>query len=233
MQRLSVMSYNINGLKSIIQKGTLKEIEVMSPDILCLQEIRTNTPPENLMDGYHSFFNCAVRAGYAGTAILSKSKPIKIITDSDIIGMPFNTEGRLIIAEFDEFYVVTVYGPITKKNNLFLKTEWLYSISAITNSLMKPIIMIGDFNVVPSPYDYCVGWLNDGPPGCSIYERQALQTLSANGLIDLYHHQHPDRREWRIDLAFVSVDIVNRAQFNVLKMIKDSDHFPLKVEIND
>ena len=246
--KINIISWNVNGIRSIIRNGGLEKIKVLDPEIICLQEIRTDKEPKIELGKYHAEYNFADRKGYSGTAILLKQNPLKIIRDKDIDTVPYNREGRVIVAELESCFVVNIYAPVAKDNTLIKKCAWLNEVGEFAEQLnaTKPVVICGDFNIAPSQIDVCVGGLADGHAGCTSYERAAIERVLLSGFVDVYRQKNPGgqaytwwsykgkAREynlgWRIDLGLVSADIAKTANCRMLD-VSGSDHCPILLEV--
>lgn len=247
--KINLVSWNVNGIRSVDRNGGLKRVMTLDPDILCLQEIRIDKDPKIDLGSYHAEYNFAARKGYAGTAILSKQKPIRVIMDGDM-DIPYSKDGRMIIAEFEDLFVMTVYGPVATNGEILVsKCEWLAGLIEMAEVMneSKPAIICGDFNIAPTSLDVCHGRIADGSTCCTDYERTCLGIFEEKGFIDIYRKQNPrgDDYTWwshkgrcraldlgyRLDLFFVSQNIVNRCECNLLNNIFGSDHCPVQLSV--
>jgi len=254
---MKVVSWNLNGIRAVAKKGLLDIISEMNPDVICFQETKAqdNQVSEVLQDlkGYYFYSNSAVKKGYSGTAIVTKKKPISVTPD---IGIEHHDqEGRVLAAEFDNFYVVTVYTP-NSKNDLSRLTDRQDFDAAFLSYLkdlekIKPVIVCGDFNVAhkeidlarPKPnYNKSAGFMQEEIDGMNNYTNA--------GLVDTFRFFHPNETDnytwwsyrggardrnvgWRIDYFLVSSSILNRVDdANILNGIYGSDHCPVSITLN-
>jgi exodeoxyribonuclease-3 len=199
---MKLYSWNVNGIRAVLKKGTFQAfIADHNPDVLCLQE--TKAKPEQVeldLPGYHQYWNSADKAGYSGTAIFSKEKPLSVIngfTDDitqkyaladDSYGDP-TKEGRVISAEFEKFWVVTVYTPNSKGDlsRLALRhTKWdpafLEHIKALEHT--KPVLFSGDLNVAHNEIDLSNPKPNIGKHGFTNEEREGFENFETADLFD-------------------------------------------------
>ena len=242
------ISWNVNGLRAVIKKGFLEYIEEEKPDIIGLQEIKLSEGQLDLeIPGYNMYYNYAERKGYSGTAIFTKEKPINVTYG---IGMEeHDNEGRVITAEFSEYYFVTVYTPNSKDKLLRLdyrmiwEDEFLKYLKNLEKS--KPVIVCGDLNVAHKEIDLKNPKTNTKNPGFTIEERNKFTNLLDSGFIDTFRYFYPDKEfayswwsyrgnarknntGWRIDYFCVSESLKNRiTDAEIQSNIEGSDHCPV------
>lgn len=252
---MKILSFNVNGIRAVVGKSFISDMQAQAPDIICLQE--TKATPEQVaaavapLEGYHVYANSADRKGYSGTAILSKVQPIAVTYD---IGMPeHDTEGRVICAEFSAFYLLTVYVPNSGSELLRLnyRQSWDTAFLAYLKQLeqTKPVLVCGDFNVAHKAidlarpkenYNKAAGYMQEEIDGMDAYTNAKL--------IDTFRYLHPDTvkyswwsyragaREknvgWRIDYFLMSEHFLPqlKAAF-ILNDVFGSDHCPVGVEL--
>ena len=258
---ISIISWNLNGLSSNINKGTLIElIQKEKPDILCLQEIKCQDKKlsqivETLKEIYpHIYYNCAKKKGYSGTMILSK-----IIPNSVSYGMRkeiHDTEGRLITAEFDKYILVTCYTPNSKgklERLPYRTQEWEPDLREYLSKLNKPIIYCGDLNVAHQEIDLANPTRNKKKAGFTMEERQEFtKMLEDNKMVDTFRYLNPKKdksytfwsnfaksRErnvgWRIDYFLVSSNWITNGWLvdsQILEKYMGSDHAPIRLISN-
>ena len=248
---MRLISWNVNGLRAALGKGFLESMASLNPDVICLQE--TKMRPEQAdftLEGYHRFWNSADKAGYSGTAIFTRTEPIKVTCDfgEDIQ----RHEGRIITAEFDEFYLVCCYTPNSQDGlkRLPYRLEWEAALREYLLALdaVKPVVYCGDLNVAATEMDIKNPKANERNPGYTMEERTALKTLLDSGFADTFRRLHPDAVEyswwsyrfkarernagWRIDYFLVSERLLPRvAAAEIHGEIFGSDHCPVLVEI--
>lgn len=252
---MKLVSFNVNGIRAIMKKDFTSSLNALNPDVLCLQETKAqdHQVEEALesINGYHIASNSATKKGYSGTAILSKEKPLSIQNDMGI--EKHDDEGRVICAEFKDFYLVNVYVPNSGSDlkRLDYRQEWDKDFKAYLKDLeqTKPVVVCGDFNVAhrdidlanPKPnYNKSAGYMQEEIDGMDAY--------LGSGFIDTFRHFHPDEvkyswwsyraaaRErnvgWRIDYFLVSeafLPQVSKAEIH--NDIMGSDHCPVSIEI--
>lgn len=242
------ISWNVNGLRAVIKKGFLEYIEEEKPDIIGLQEIKLSEGQLDLeIPGYNMYYNYAERKGYSGTAIFTKEKPINVTYG---IGMEeHDNEGRVITAEFSEYYFVTVYTPNSKDKLLRLdyrmiwEDEFLKYLKNLEKS--KPVIVCGDLNVAHKEIDLKNPKTNTRNPGFTIEERNKFTNLLDSGFIDTFRYFYPDKEfayswwsyrgnarknntGWRIDYFCISDSLKDRIiDAKIQSNIEGSDHCPV------
>ena len=250
---MKIISWNVNGIRSVLGKGLPEYLESVEADVICLQE--TKARPEQVphrFEGYHVFWNSALKPGYSGTAILSRKKPLSV---SNGIGRPeHDKEGRVITMEFEDFHLVNVYTPNSQREltRLNYRTrEWTPAFNEHLLELQKskPVIFCGDLNVAHKEIDLARPKENVGNAGFTQEEREAFdQTLQA-GFVDTFRQFEPSTghytwwsyqngaRErnigWRIDYFCVSQCLtphLKRAWID--PHITGSDHCPVGLEID-
>lgn len=264
---MKLYSWNVNGIRAVISKGAFQSfIAEHQPDILCLQETKAKQGQAEIdLPDYEEFWNSADKPGYSGTAIFSKVKPLTVINGfadaiaekydlaGDIYGDP-TREGRVISAEFDNFWVVTVYTPNAKGDNsrLSLRHEkWDPAFLEHLKELEKhkPVVFCGDLNVAHQEIDLANPKPNVGKHGFTIEERQGFQNFLEAGFVDTFRSAFPDTTAaytwwthwanartrnvgWRIDYWLASqaiaADIRNP---KIHSEVMGSDHCPVSIEI--
>lgn len=249
---MKLISWNVNGLRAAIKKGFLEYLNQENPDILCLQEIKLSEGQLNLdLPEYHQYYNYAQKKGYSGTAIFTKIKPINV---SYGIGIEeHDNEGRVITAEFEDFFLVTCYTPNSKRELLRLDYRQIWE-DDFRNYLLnlnkiKPVIICGDLNVAHKEIDLKNPKSNTKNAGFTKEERSKFQELLDVGFIDTYRYFYPDipdmytwwsyfakSRErnigWRIDYFLASSDFENQLLDASIHMEQlGSDHCPVVLYI--
>lgn len=265
---MKLYSWNVNGIRAVLTKGTFQTfIKDHDPDVLCLQE--TKAKPEQVeldLPGYNLYWNSAEKAGYSGTAIFSKTKPHQIINGfTDDIAEKYNLagdsygdpskEGRVISAEFEKFWVVTVYTPNSKGDlsRLDLRhKQWdpafLEHIKELEKS--KPVVFSGDLNVAHNEIDLSHPKPNIGKHGFTNEEREGFDNFEKAGLIDTLRTIYPETPElytwwthwanararnvgWRIDYWVVSESLKdNLKNATIHPDVMGSDHCPVSIELD-
>lgn len=264
---MKIYSWNVNGIRAVVRKGELQKfIETYQPDILCLQETKAEQGQAEFdIGGYEEYWNSSrTKKGYSGTAIFTKVKPLAIINDipekfvksggliADNYGHS-NDEGRVIAAEFDDFYVVTAYTPNAKDDltRISLREKWDAAVTAYCADLQKkkPVVYCGDMNVAHTEDDLANPKPNVGKKGFTAEERKGFDNWLAAGFIDTFrmftkgnghyswwsHFAKSRERNvgWRIDYFLVSESLKNRvkkAEIHASQM--GSDHCPVSIELS-
>ncbi len=262
-----IMSWNVNGIRAVLKKGSFQEfLAKYSPDILCLQETKAEQHQAVIdLPEYTEFWNSAEKKGYSGTAIFTKVKPLAVINgfpqsiikkfgvEGDTYGDP-NKEGRVIAAEFEHYYVVTVYTPNAKDDlsRVSLRhKQWDPAFLAYCKQLekKKPVIFCGDLNVAHTPDDLARPKENVGNKGFTNEEREGFQRFVDAGFIDIFrlftegnghytwwsHFANARSRNvgWRIDYFLISESLKKHiVAAKILADVYGSDHCPILLEVN-
>ena len=264
---MKLFSWNVNGIRAVVNKGEFaKFIENYDPDIICLQETKANRDQVEIdLPDYEEHFFSALRKGYSGTAIFSKQPAIRYIDgfsdeiideyrfDEDSYGNP-NDEGRVISAEFADFWVVTVYTPNSKGDLSRLdlrKKHWDPAFLDHVKQLekIKPVLFSGDLNVAHQEIDLARPKDNVGKHGFTGEERQGFQNLLEAGFVDTFRSANPDQTEaytwwthwanararnigWRIDYWLASKNIAGKVKNPQIHPEQlGSDHCPVSIEL--
>ena len=258
---MKIFSWNVNGLRAVINKGALQEfIKECQPDILCLQETKAKQGQAEIdLPEYEELWNSAERPGYSGTAIFTKIKPLSTrngfptdVVFRDEFGDPL-TEGRVLTAEFEYFYLVDVYTP-NSKNALerlpLREKKWDPEFLKYLKSLekTKPVVICGDFNAAHEEIDIARPKTNHHSAGFTDEERQGITNLINAGFVDTFRSLHPSdvrytwwshwghAREnnvgWRIDYFFVSKALKkNLKSAEIYENVMGSDHCPISIDL--
>ena len=250
-----IISWNVNGIRAVLKKGFLDFMKKEKPDILCVQE--TKAHPEQvdltLSDYPYQYWNSAEKKGYSGTAIFSKVEPLSINYDMGI--KKHDLEGRVITAEFKDYFLVTVYTPNSKRELLRLdyrQKEWDVDFLKYLKKLekKKPIVFCGDLNVAHKEIDLKNPKTNRRNAGFTDEERMGFDNYVNAGFIDTFREFEKGEGHytwwsymfqarardigWRIDYFCISKalrSILKNAY--ILKDVMGSDHAPVVMEIND
>ena len=263
---MRIYSWNVNGIRAVIKKGAFDEfLNSEKPDVICIQE--TKAKPEQFdseLDGYHAYWYSAVKAGYSGTGILSKEKPISVVNglpedlekefklSDDSYGDP-NQEGRVMTAEYPNFYLVTVYTPNAKDDlsRLALRhKQWDPAFLKYVEKLeeTKPVVFCGDLNVAHTEDDLANPKPNIGKKGFTNEEREGIQAFIDAGFIDSFrefkkgngyytwwsHFANARARNvgWRIDYFLVSESLrKNLKEASIHPSQTGSDHCPISINL--
>ena len=253
---MRLLSWNVNGLRAVYKKNFLQWFEQQKADIYCIQETKSHVDqlPAKLMNRpeYHSYFAQAERRGYSGVALWTQLKPKNI---SYQLGIPrFDTEGRLIQADYPEFILFNVYFPNGKASaeRLQFKMDYYETFLKKMNSLLqegKKIIICGDVNTAHREIDLARPKENEKVSGFLPIEREWIDRLIQLGFIDAFRRFHTEggqyswwdyktkARErnvgWRIDYFFISKNLENylKAAF-IQSEVMGSDHCPVVIELD-
>ena len=254
---MRIISWNVNGIRAVANKGFADIVKEMNCDIICLQETKAQDDQVREavanMEGFHMYTNSAEKKGYSSTAIFSKIKPIAVTNDMGID--EHDKEGRVIAAEFENFFVVTVYVPNSKSEleRLDYRKQWDADFLNYLKSLekKKPVIVCGDMNVAHQAIDLKHPKANyNKSAGYTQIEIDGMTNFINAGLIDSYRHFYPDKIEytwwsyragaraknvgWRIDYFLVSASFIsNINSASIHNEIHGSDHCPVAIEIAD
>ncbi len=252
---MRITTWNVNGIRAVTKKNFIENIKSISPDILCLQETKADTKTVlelvKPLDFQYSYANSAVKKGYSGTALLSNLKPLKI--DYGIGIEQHDQEGRVITAEYDDFYLVTVYTPNAGQGlkRLAYKEEWNRDFQEYVVNLdrQKPVIICGDLNVAHQPIDLKNDKSNyNKSAGYTQVEIDAMTALLNAGFVDAFRYLYPDKIQytywsyrfnararntgWRLDYFIVSQRIKDKIKDVITHDdILGSDHCPVSLMI--
>lgn len=245
---MKLISWNVNGIRACLTKGFSDFFENIDADVFCIQETKCQEGQVDLsFPGYTSFWNSAEKKGYSGTAIFTKKKPLTVAYGIGI--EEHDKEGRVITLEFEQYYVVTIYTPNSKREleRLAYRQIWEDEIRSylLTLSEKKPVIMCGDLNVAHQEIDLKNPKTNHKNAGFTDEEREKMTELLSAGFIDTYRHCYPDQTEaytwwsymghareknigWRIDYFITSKAIEENIQDAMIyPEILGSDHCPV------
>lgn len=248
-----MISWNVNGLRACVGKGFLDYFKEAEADIFCLQETKLQAGQIDLdLPGYYQYWNYAEKKGYSGTAMFTKEEPIRVTYGLGI--EEHDHEGRVITAEFPEYYVVTCYTPNSQNElaRLDYRMDWEDAWRTYLKKLeeTKPVIICGDFNVAHQEIDLKNPKTNRRNAGFTDEEREKFTTLLDAGFIDTFRYFYPDQegiyswwsyrfkaREknagWRIDYFCVSGSLKDRLKdAQIHTQIMGSDHCPVVLEID-
>ena len=251
---MKIVSWNVNGLRACVTKGFMDFLKEENPDIICLQETKMQREQADFdIENYHEYWNSAEKKGYSGTAIFTKKEPISVAYD---IGVEVHSfEGRVITAEYEDFYLVCVYTPNAqaelKRLSYRMEFEDDFREYLLKLHEEKPVIVCGDMNVAHKPIDLKNPKTNVGNPGFSYEERGKMTELLASGFVDTLRHFYPDLEQayswwsyrfnsrakntgWRIDYFLTTEDLIDRVEDSrILPNVMGSDHCPVEIIIND
>lgn len=251
---MKIISWNVNGIRAVMTKGFKEFIEIQDSDIICLQEIKATSEDFDFSQfGMKYYINSAEKKGYSGTAILTKNEPINV---SYGIGIEqFDNEGRVITAEFKDFYLICAYIPNSQKElkRLDYRLDFDSHLHSYMNELKKTkaVILTGDLNVAHKEIDIKNPKSNERNAGFTIEERNDFTKLLSYGYIDTFRYLYPDARDaytwwsymfkarerntgWRIDYFVVSENLISKVKDSIiLKDVPGSDHCPIELDLCD
>lgn len=253
MKNLTYISWNVNGLRACIKKGFLDAFEKLNADCFCLQETKLQPDQIDLdLPGYHQYWNSAVKKGYSGTAIFTKTEPIQVSYGMGI--EEHDQEGRIITAEFNTHYLVTCYTPNSKRalERLDYRMIWEDDFRNYLKKLeeKKPIVLCGDLNVAHKEIDLANPASNRKNAGFTDEERNKMTTLLQAGFTDTFRYLYPDKTKayswwsyfaksrernigWRIDYFLVSQSLNSRIkEARIHPEIEGSDHCPVELVLS-
>ncbi|MBQ4284233.1 MAG: exodeoxyribonuclease III [Lachnospira sp.] len=249
---MKLISWNVNGLRACMQKGFMDFFNETDADVFCLQETKLQEGQLDLdLQGYYQYWNYAEKKGYSGTALFTKKEPLNVTYG---IGVDeHDHEGRVITAEFEDYYVVTVYTPNSQRElaRLEYRMQWEADFLSYINGLNanKPVIFCGDLNVAHQEIDLKNPKSNHHSAGFSDEERASFNRVLENGYVDTFRYFYPDvtgiyswwsymfkAREknagWRIDYFVVSESLKEHlVDAKIHTDIMGSDHCPVELEI--
>ena len=264
---MKIYSWNVNGIRAVVKKGTFQAFMAEhTPDIICLQETKAERGQAEIeLAGYHEYWHSAAKKGYSGTAIFSKKEPLKVINGfpetfakrfkfADELERDSAGEGRVITAEYEKFFVVTVYTPNAKDDlsRLPLRYEhWDPAFLAYCKQLekKKPVIFCGDLNVAHTELDLANPKPNRGKKGFTDEERKGFQNMVDAGFVDTFrlftqgnghyswwsHFANSRARNvgWRIDYVLVSEQLKAKVKAaEIHAKVMGSDHCPVSVTLS-
>ena len=252
---MEIVTFNVNGLRAILKKGFMEWFKDKSPDILCLQEIKSSkdqlkgeiVEPE----GYHAHWNSAQKPGYSGVVTLSKEEPLDVRFGMGI--ERFDTEGRLIRTKYPDFTLLNVYFPNGKMSDdrLKFKLDYYDTFLQFIEVLRKQgeeLIITGDFNTAHKEIDLTNPKENEKYSGFLPIEREWMDNFESCGYIDSFRYFHPEGEQytwwtyrfkarernigWRIDYFFVTEGLIDKVEDSIiLKDVYGSDHAPILLRL--
>ncbi len=248
-----LISWNVNGLRACVGKGFTDVFRQMDADIFCVQETKLQEGQISLdLPGYYDYWNYAQKKGYSGVAMWTKDKPLSV---SYGIGIEeHDKEGRVITAEYEDYYILTCYTPNSQQERARMsyrmswEESWLKYIKGLDKK--KPIIFCGDLNVAKEEIDLKNPKTNHDSAGFTDEERDKMRKLLAAGFTDSFRYLYPDKEDayswwsyrmkarernvgWRIDYFIVSDSLKDRiVDAKIHSDILGSDHCPVELDIN-
>ncbi|MCI6217912.1 MAG: exodeoxyribonuclease III [Helicobacter sp.] len=249
---MKLVSWNVNGLRACMNKGFMEFFDRIDADVFCIQESKMQ-PDQATFDfpNYKQYWNSAHKKGYSGVAIFSKTEPLNVMYDMGIAH--HDTEGRIITAEYENFSLVNVYTPNSKREleRLEYRMEWENDFRIFVKDLekSKPVVICGDLNVAHKEIDLKNPKTNRRNAGFTDEEREKFSLLLQSGFIDTFRYFYPDKegaytwwsymgkaREkntgWRIDYFLCSKTLDSRLRSaSIYPEVMGSDHCPVGLEI--
>ena len=251
---MRLISWNVNGIRACMEKGFMDFFAKADADIFCLQETKVQEGQIELeLPGYCQYWNYAEKKGYSGTALFTKKEPMSV---SYGIGIEeHDREGRVITAEFEDLYVITVYTPNSQDElkRLDYRMQWEEAFLAYLKKLeeKKPVIFCGDLNVAHKEIDLKNPKTNRHNAGSTDEERGCFDRLLENGFIDTFRYFYPDQKDiyswwsyrfrareknagWRIDYFVTSEALKDRLlDAAIHTQVMGSDHCPVELALRD
>ncbi|MBF8807610.1 MAG: exodeoxyribonuclease III [Enterococcus lacertideformus] len=250
---MKFISWNVNGLRAIVNKNFLEVFKELDADFFCLQETKLQAGQIELsLPGYHQYWNYAEKKGYSGTAIFAKEPALNVAYGMGID--LHDQEGRLITLEYPEFFLVTCYTPNSQNElkRLDYRLQWEEAFYHYLEELkkQKPVIVCGDLNVAHQEIDLKNWKTNQKNAGFTVEERKAFSHLLNNGFIDTFRYFYPDQvgvyswwsyrfnarknnAGWRIDYFLTSEELRSRLiDAKIHTSILGSDHCPVELDLN-
>jgi len=250
---MKLISWNVNGLRAVLKKNFLEFLDAEKPDVLCLQEIKcTSDQVEQLWPAaYTTYWNSAEKKGYSGTAIFTKERPLKVTPHVGIV--EHDKEGRVLTAEYADFFLVNVYTPNSKREleRLPYRQVWDKDFLAYLKKLEKknPVIFCGDLNVAHMEIDLANPKANVRNHGFTIEERNGFGAFVSAGFVDTFREFEKGGGHyswwspmsgarsrnvgWRIDYFLLSQSLRPRLKKSyILPKVLGSDHCPVGIEID-
>lgn len=250
---MKLVSWNVNGLRACVKKGFLDYFKEVGADIFCVQETKLQEGQIELdLEGYAQYWNYAVKKGYSGTAVFTKREPLSVTYG---VGVEEDEpEGRILTLEFEQFYLVNVYTPNSKRDlsRLSYRLEWEEKLRHYLLELdaVKPVIYCGDLNVAHNEIDLKNDRSNKGNSGFTEEERREMTNLLKSGFIDTFRYLYPDKEDsyswwsymnkvrernigWRIDYFILSKRLEGLLiDSQIHSDILGSDHCPVYIEVD-
>ncbi|MCM3742961.1 exodeoxyribonuclease III [Sporosarcina luteola] len=249
---MKLISWNVNGIRACVRKGFLDYFKEQDADIFCIQETKLQCGQIELeLEGYHQYWNYALKKGYSGTAVFTKEEPIDVtygVGDSET-----EDEGRILTLEFPQFYLVNVYAPNAQRDlaRLPVRLDWESRMREYLIQLKnkKSVILCGDLNVAHQDIDIRNFKSNVGNSGFTVEERGEFSAVLNEGFIDTFRHLNPDTEGaytwwsymrdvrarnigWRIDYFLVSDCLIPSLKAaDIHAEVMGSDHCPIVLEV--
>ena len=252
---MKLISWNVNGLRACLKKDFLASFRTLDADVFCLQETKLQHHAGDLeldLPGYHQFWNSAEKKGYSGVAVFTKTEPLSVTYGLGV--EDHDHEGRVITAEYEDFYLVCCYTPNAQNElkRLDYRMTWEDDFRGYLQKLdaVKPVILCGDLNVAHQEIDLKNPKTNRRNAGFTDEERGKMTDLLAAGFSDTYRTLYPEKVEyswwsyrfkareknagWRIDYFIVSNRLMDRvADAKIHTEVFGSDHCPVELTLKD
>ena len=249
---MKLITWNVNGLRACLSKRFLEFFQRMEADAFCLQETKLQPHQIELdLPGYHIYWNSAEKKGYSGTALITKAEPLSVTYG---IGIPeHDTEGRVITAEYEDFYLVCCYTPNAQNElaRIDYRMDWedAFRVYLMALDKQKPVVLCGDLNVAHQEIDLKNPKTNRGNAGFSDQEREKMTALLSSGFADTFRALYPDKAGaytwwsyrfnarknnagWRIDYFIVSERLLPRVKDQIIHAdVTGSDHCPVELDL--
>lgn len=250
---MKLISWNVNGLRAVMNKGFMDFFEAIDADVFCIQETKLQEGQIDFApEGYYVFWNSAIKKGYSGTAVFSKIKPINV--SYGINKEEHDQEGRVITVEYENFFLVNCYTPNSQREltRLDYRMQWEDEFRNYLKVLdeKKPVILCGDLNVAHNEIDLKNPSTNKHNAGFTNEEREKMTELLDAGFVDTFRFLYPDKKDcyswwsymfhareknagWRIDYFITSKKIKDKIQDSKIHSeIMGSDHCPVELDID-
>lgn len=252
---MKIVSWNVNGLRAVYQKGFCEIFESLDADIVCLQETKMQEGQLDLnFVGYQSYWSYAEKKGYSGTAVYTRVAPLRRVDVKERMEGVFpGDEGRLVVLEYEVFYLVCCYTPNAQDGlrRIAFRMQWENCLRQYLKQLdgEKPVVYCGDLNVAHEEVDLKNPKSNRGNAGFSDEERGKMTELLDAGFVDTFRRLHPEEKDaytwwsyrmrareknvgWRIDYFICSERLMERVKRSeILNEIMGSDHCPVQIEL--
>ncbi|MBM3876648.1 MAG: exodeoxyribonuclease III [Verrucomicrobia bacterium] len=250
---MKLVSWNVNGLRSVLRRNFLEWLDAENPDVLCLQETRCEPDDVGLLlpAAYMTYWNCAEKRGYSGTAIFTKSRPLSVTRGIGVAR--HDREGRVLTAEFGEFFVVDVYTPNSQREltRLGYRQQWDRAFLRYVKNLegRKPVVFGGDLNVAHTELDLANPKSNVKNHGFTPEERAGFGAMVKAGFVDTFRefekggghyswwspmaNARARNVGWRIDYFLVGAALRPRLKSAFIRShVTGSDHCPVGIELD-
>lgn len=248
---LRVVSWNVNGIRACLKNGLDNTLSELDADIVCIQETKISSDQLEIQaHKYFSYWNPAEKKGYSGTAIFSRTRPEHV--SYGLLGYP-DSEGRVIMAEYNDFFLVNCYAPHSRRDlsRLDFKIQFNQQLRNLLSALSlngKPVILCGDLNVAHQEIDLRNSKSNVGNAGFTDVERNDMDAFLGLGFLDSFRYKYPQKIAyswwsyrkgvrtrnigWRIDYCLISDGLKEKlSDCYVFDEIQGSDHCPVGIDL--